>query len=155
MNIKILWPGKTRTPAFREIEEFYARRIRTLSPFEIVVTAEARGLDERAGEKIKDIEAKGLEKHFKDDYIVCLIDEGREMSSEDFARFFERRAAGSQKSVTFVVGGFLGLAQRILERADLRMSVSRMTFSHELCRIMLLEQIYRSMSIVKGRAYAK
>jgi 23S rRNA (pseudouridine1915-N3)-methyltransferase len=155
MNIKILWPGKTRTPAFRELEEFYAGRIRALSPFEIVVTAEARGLDERAGEKIKDIEAKGLEKHFKDDYIVCLIDEGREMSSKDLARFFERRAAGPQRSVTFVVGGFLGLAHRILERADLRMSVSRMTFSHELCRIMLMEQIYRSMSIVKGRAYAK
>jgi len=155
MTIKVLWPGKTRTPAFRELEEFYARRIRALSPFEIIVTAEARGLEERAGEKIKDIEAKGLEKHFKDDYIVCLIDEGREMSSNEFARFFERRAAGPPRSVAFVVGGFLGLAGRILERADLRLSVSKMTFSHELCRIILMEQIYRAMSIMKGRAYAK
>jgi len=155
MNVRILWPGKTRTPAFRELEDFYAKRIRALCPLDIVATAEARGLDERAGEKIKEIEAKGLEKHFKDDYIVCLIDEGRDMSSEEFARFFERRAAGPHKSVTFVVGGFLGLARRILDRADLRMSVSKMTFSHELCRIMLMEQIYRSMSIVKGRAYAK
>jgi len=155
MTIKILWPGRTRNLALRDLETHYATRIRTLVPFEIVATAEGRGLEERFGEKIKEIEARGLEKHFKDDYIVCLFDEGREMSSEEFARFFERRARGPQRTTTFVVGGYLGLARRILERADERLSLSKMTLSHELCRIVLLEQIYRSMSMVKGRSYAK
>ena len=155
MNIKILWPGKIRTPAIRDLEAHYLKRIRSLAPCEIVATAEARGLEERFGEKIMEIEARGLEKHFKDDYIVCLFDEGREMSSKEFARFFERRAAGAQRTITFVVGGYLGLARRILERADVLLSLSQMTFSHELCRIILMEQIYRSMSIMKGRSYAK
>ena len=155
MRIRLLWPGKTRTSAIRDLEEFYAKRIHAFASCEIVVTAEARGLGERFGEKIKEIEARGLEKHFKDDYIVCLFDESREMSSKEFARFLERCAVESRRSITFVVGGFLGLAPRILERADVRLSLSKMTFSHELCRIILMEQIYRSMSIMKGRAYAK
>ncbi len=155
MTIKILWPGKTRTSAIRDLEAHYLERIRTLVPCEIIATGEARGLKERFGEKIIEIEAKGLEKHFKDDYIVCLFDGGREMSSGEFARFIERRARGPQRTITFVVGGYLGLARRILERADDRLSLSKMTLSHELCRIVLLEQIYRSMSMMKGRAYAK
>ena len=155
MKLRFLWPGKTRQAPYREIIAENVKRLGGLIPCEILETAEARGVDERFKDRILDIEARGLEKHFKDDYIVCLIDEGRDMSSGEFARFFERRAAGPHKSVTFVVGGFLGLAQRIVDRADLRMSVSKMTFSHELCRIMLMEQIYRSMSILKGRAYAK
>ena len=155
MNIKVLWPGKTRTAAIRDLEEFYLKRIRSLASCEIVVAAEARGIGERAGEKILEIEARGLEKHFKDDYIVCLFDEGREMSSKEFARFFEKFAAGPRRTITFVVGGYLGLARRILERADLRLSLSPMTFSHELSRIILMEQIYRSLSIMKGSSYAK
>ena len=77
------------------------------------------------------------------------------MSSTEFARFFERRAAQGTRSVAFLVGGFLGLAPRLLERADLKLSLSPMTFSHELCRIMLLEQIYRAFSLMKGSSYAK
>jgi len=155
MRIKIVWPGKTKSPAIRELEGHYLKRIRALASCEIIETPEARGLEERHGKKILEIEARGLEKHFKDDYIVCLIDEGREMSSKEFAGFLEKSRTGSSRTVTFVVGGFLGLAERILERADLRLSLSKMTFSHELCRAVLLEQIYRSISIMKGNPYAK
>jgi 23S rRNA (pseudouridine1915-N3)-methyltransferase len=77
------------------------------------------------------------------------------MSSAEFARFLEKASAGSARTVAFVVGGFLGLAPRVMDRAQARVSLSRMTFSHELCRIMLMEQIYRSISILKGRQYAK
>jgi 23S rRNA (pseudouridine1915-N3)-methyltransferase len=155
VNIKLLWPGKTKIALLRDLQEHYLKRIRELAPCQIIETAGARGLEERFGEKIKEIEARGLEKHFKDDYIVCLFDEGQEMSSHEFARFFEKRSAGPARTVTFVVGGFLGLARRILERADFCLSLSKMTFSHELSRIMLMEQIYRSLSIMKGRPHAK
>jgi 23S rRNA (pseudouridine1915-N3)-methyltransferase len=67
----------------------------------------------------------------------------------------DRAAAGSARTVAFVVGGFLGLDPRVLDKAHARVSLSRMTFSHELCRIVLMEQIYRSISILKGRQYAK
>jgi len=155
MKLKILWPGKTKNREVRELQEFYLRRIRELQPCELIETKEARGIEEKFEERIKDIEARGLEKHFKDDYIICLFHEGREMSSRDFARFLEKCASSSTRPIAFVVGGFIGLEDTILKRADFLLSLSKMTFSHELSRIMLLEQIYRSLTIIKGRQYPK
>jgi len=155
MLIRILWPGRTKTAAIRDLEAFYHKRIRGLFPCEIVETETSRGLDEKASDRILEIETRGLEKHLKDDYIVCLFDRGREMNSAEFAGFLEERAVSGTRSLAFLVGGFLGMSSRILERADLKLSLSRMTMSHELCRTVLLEQIYRGASLVKGRSYAK
>jgi 23S rRNA (pseudouridine1915-N3)-methyltransferase len=77
------------------------------------------------------------------------------MSSVELAQFLKTVSSSSAQVVTFVVGGFLGLEERILKRADALLSLSRMTFSHELSRVMLLEQIYRALMIIKGRQYAK
>jgi 23S rRNA (pseudouridine1915-N3)-methyltransferase len=154
MNLRVIWPGKTKNQGCRGLEEFYLGRIRQLHPVTLIQTKEAKGLDDRQAEKIKEIEAKNLEKHLEDDYIICLFDRGREMSSEDFAEFLERRAMTSRRT-TFVVGGFAGLAERILKRADFVLALSRMTFSHELCRVVLLEQVYRALTIMKGKRYAK
>ena len=155
MKIRFLWPGKTRQPSLRDLVAFHAGRIGALIPFEIVETAEARGVAEKFGDRILDIEARGLEKQLKDDYIVCLSADGREMTSEGLAAWLGQRAAGPERTIAFVVGGFLGLHRRIADRADLRLSLSRMTFSHELSRVVLAEQIFRAISIMKGRQYAK
>ena len=155
MLIRVLWPGRTKTEAVRLLESFYYKRIKSLFPCEIIETETVRGLKETETEKILKIEAEGLEKRIKDDYIVCLLDKGKEMTSTEFARFLEDRAVAGTRSLAFVAGGFLGLSPRILERASLRLALSRMTFSHELCRAILLEQIYRGASLVKGRSYAK
>ena len=155
MKIRFLWPGKTRQPCLRELVAFHVRRIGALIPCELLETAEARGIEEKFGDRILEIEARGLEKHFKDDYIVCLSAEGREMTSEGLAEWLGRRAADSERAIAFVVGGFLGLHRRIIDRSDLRLSMSKMTFSHELSRVVLAEQIYRAISIMKGRQYAK
>lgn len=122
---------------------------------EIIETKTAKSLPEKFAQKIKEIEASELEKHFKNDYIICLFHEGKEMSSVELARFLKNLSASSARAITFVVGGFLGLEERILKKADILLSLSQMTFSHELSRIMLLEQIYRSLMIIKGRQYAK
>lgn len=137
------------------MQELYLRKIRKMAPCRVVETQEARGFEERFAEKIREIEARRLEKHFKDDYIVCLFDEGKEMTSVEFTRFLEKRFLSSTKVLMFVVGGFLGLGKRVFERADLCLSLSKMTLSHELCRIVLLEQIYRSLTMMKGESYAK
>jgi len=155
MRIKILWPGKTRNDAIRQLQEYYLRRINQLEHCEIIETKEAKGVSEKHEIRIKEIESEGLEKHFKNEYIICLFDEGKEMNSQEFARSLEKATENSTRAVTFVVGGFLGLAERVLARADFLLSLSKMTFSHELSRVMLLEQIYRSLSITKGRQYAK
>jgi len=153
-RLRILWPGKTRNPEWRGLQEFYLARIRQLEPCELVEVKEAKGLEDREAEKIMQIEAKNLEKHLRDDYIICLFDRGREMSSKDLAQFIGERIA-SPRPTAFVVGGFAGLAAGVLERADFHLSLSRMTFSHELCRVALLEQVYRALAILKGKRYAK
>ena len=155
MELKFVWPGRTRTPEIKSLQEFHLGRIRSMAACRIIESREARGMDERAAEKIKEIEARGLERHLDNDYIICLTNDGKEMSSIEFARFLEKRELEARKCLAFVVGGFLGLAGRILERADFRLSLSRMTFSHELARVVLLEQVYRSLTIVKGKHYAK
>jgi len=155
MKLKILWPGKTRNREIRNLQESYIQKINRLEKCEVIETKEARGLEERFSAKIKKIEAEGLEKHFGDDYIICLSERGKEMSSKEFSRFLERRMSSSSRTMTFVVGGFLGLEERIMKKAHFLLSLSKMTFSHELTRLFLLEQIYRSLTMLKGHQYAK
>jgi len=155
MRLKILWPGKTRNREIRGLQESYIQKINRLEKCEVIETREARGLEEKFSKKIKEIEAEGLEKLFGDDYIICLSDRGEEMSSDEFSRFLEELTSRSSRVITFVVGGFLGLEERIVKKAHCLLSLSKMTFSHELTRLLLLEQIYRSLTILKGRHYAK
>ncbi len=153
--MKILWPGRTRNRDIKNLQDDYIKKIDHLNRCELIETKEARGIDERNENKILDREAQGLEKHFGNDYIICLSDKGKEMSSKEFARFLEKLASHSSRAATFVVGGFLGLDKRIIQKADFLFSLSKMTFSHELIRLILLEQIYRSLTIMKGQRYAK
>jgi 23S rRNA (pseudouridine1915-N3)-methyltransferase len=155
MKLRILWPGKTKNREIRNLQQHYLERINHIVPCELVQTKEARGIEEKFSDKIKEIEATGLEKHFKDDYIICLFDGGKEMSSSEFARYLKDLGSSSARGISFVAGGFLGLSERILKRADFILSLSRMTFSHELARIILLEQIYRALSLLRRRQYAK
>jgi 23S rRNA (pseudouridine1915-N3)-methyltransferase len=155
MRLKVLWPGKTRNVDMKNLQDYYLHRINQIERCELIETKEVRGVSEKDRERIKEIEAQDLEKHFKEDYIICLLDRGKEMSSEEFAQFLSRTSESSARAVTFVVGGFLGLAERVLDRADSLLSLSKMTFSHELSRIMILEQIYRSLTIARGKQYAK
>lgn len=141
MRIKIVWPGKTRDQNIKELQDSYLEKINKLERCELIETKETRRLTERMEKRILAIEANGLEKHMKGDYIICLFDKGKKMDSV--------------RSITFIVGGFLGLANGILKRAHFLLSLSKMTFSHELTRVVLLEQIYRSLTIMHGRQYAK
>ncbi|KPK78760.1 MAG: hypothetical protein AMJ89_00480 [candidate division Zixibacteria bacterium SM23_73] len=155
MRLRILWPGKTKNREIMNLQGYYLDRINHLVPCDLVQTKEARGIEEKFSDKIKEIEARGLEKHFKDDYIICLFDGGKEMSSPEFARFLNELGSSSTRGISFVVGGFLGLSERILKRANFLLSLSKMTFSHELTRVILFEQIYRALSLLRGKQYAK
>jgi len=155
MKLKILWPGRTSDKNIKGLQDFYLKRINQLEKCELIETKQAKGIAERFTTRIKKIEAEGLEKYFKDDYIICLFHEGKEMNSKEFAVLLEKISLSSARVITFVVGGFLGLEEKILKKADFLLSLSKMTFSHELTRVILLEQIYRSLTILKSMQYAK
>jgi 23S rRNA (pseudouridine1915-N3)-methyltransferase len=154
LKIKFLWPGRTKRQELRLLQEDYLARIGRMAACRLVETREARGIPERHRERILEVEARGLEKHLTDDYIICLVDRGREMSSEEFARFLEEKGS-SLRTLTFLAGGFLGLAERLIRRSSTLLSLSRMTCSHELARVVLLEQVYRALTTLKGKHYAK
>lgn len=155
MKLKVLWPGKTRSQDIRSLQEGYLTKIKQFASCEVIQTKEARGLSEKNADRIKEIEAFRLEKHLKDEYIICLFHEGKEMNSVEFAKHLQKISESSARAVAVVVGGFLGLDAKLLKKADFILSISKMTFSHELVRVMLLEQIYRSLTIMKGIQYAK
>lgn len=155
MHLRLLWPGKTQNPNLFALQSHYFQKIQSMQKCEVIETPVAKGLNEKYSEKILEIEALGLEKYLKDDYIICLFDRGKEMDSVQFAHFLERTSLDYPYPLTFIVGGFLGLADRILQRAKLHLSLSRLTLSHELTRVVLLEQIYRALTITQGRRYAK
>lgn len=155
MELVFLWPGKTRNQHLRTLQEEYLAKLKPLIPTKIIETPGARGLDEKLKKVIIEKETQGLEKYLKDGYIICLSDKGKEIDSDGLARMIEDKALFSGKKIIFVVGGFLGLSPGVLEKAHLEISLSRMTFSHELARVVLLEQVYRAMNIIKGYAYPK
>jgi 23S rRNA (pseudouridine1915-N3)-methyltransferase len=101
-------------------------------------------------------EAEQIEKKLlKDGTLVCLCVEGGQMDSEAFAGMLTRTENSGRPRLSFVIGGSFGLAQKLKDRADLRLSMSKMTFPHHLARVMLLEQIYRGFQIKEGSRYHK
>ena len=143
MDIKILAVGKIRDSAYSRKIEDYAFRIRHDAKLEIVEIKDAG--TEREGEKIID--------HLKNERarIIALDERGKLAGSTEFAR----KLAAIPGRVAFVVGGPEGLSEKAKQAAHERLSLSPMTFTHEMARLLLLEQIYRAISIIKGRKYHK
>jgi 23S rRNA (pseudouridine1915-N3)-methyltransferase len=155
MRLKVLWPGKTRNKEIRNLQTFYIEQIKKLAKFRLIETKEARGMNEKEQQRILKIESEGIKKHLDRDYIICLSDKGENIDSAGMAQILRKKALNHPYPISFVVGGFLGLGSQILSKADFILSLSKMTFPHELIRIFLLEQIYRSLTIINGINYAK
>jgi len=133
----------------------YGQRIARLTAFELIETREARGLSDEEAEKARSIEGEYLKRHLKDDYLVCLTDRGKEMTSEEFSHWLRMRLESNSRPLAFIIGGHAGLADDVLDRANELLSLSKMTLSHEVARLVLLEQIYRALTQMKGWPYAK
>ena len=149
MLIRFVWVGRTRPgPAATWIEE-YRRRISRSCPVEIVEVRDASGVGKsRARRESRSLAGKSSGRGF----VVALDERGDAMTSAAFAAFLER-ALGRAPEVSFVMGGPEGLTEELVRGADARISLSRMTLPHELARVVLLEQVYRAFSILKGTPY--
>jgi 23S rRNA (pseudouridine1915-N3)-methyltransferase len=149
-----LWIGGTRDPAFSGLEVEYTQRIQRFVPIRIVTVPEAKKVDPRKHAAQLDKEARLLEKKIGlKSYLVALDEKGEEFTSEGFAGFFENLMNRGGSEITFLGGGHLGIPGALLDRSDLSLSLSRFTLPHELARVLLLEQIYRSLSIIRGLPY--
>ncbi|MCL2699279.1 MAG: 23S rRNA (pseudouridine(1915)-N(3))-methyltransferase RlmH [Defluviitaleaceae bacterium] len=159
MNITVLCIGKLKEEYFRAAAAEYIKRLSGYCAVRVVEVPDEK-IPDRASpaeeDKIKQKETAALlEKIARRDFVIVLDLSGKPLDSPAFSELLSRQAANGASGFTFVIGGSLGLAPAMLERADYTLSASRMTFPHQLIRVILLEQIYRAFKIARGGTYHK
>ncbi len=157
MILIILAVGKLREAHYRAGVEDYLERVRRMLPIEQIEVASGAGQDSNGkGTGAIQRESTALSKHLKRDGLTVALDPaGKSMNTEAFAEWLQSGMNRSVPRITFVIGGAWGLSREITEHADLRLSLSAMTLSHELARLVLAEQLYRALSLWKGLPYHK
>jgi len=156
MNIKFLWVGKTKNASIRTLLDDYQGRIRRWIPCEVVETRDlSKTKSLRTAELVKG-EGEDLAKHLPGHgRLVALDESGVQFTSRDFARWLESEQNRGERVLTFVIGGPEGLSRVISDRANLILSLGKMTWTHEMCRALLLEQVYRALCIMHRVPYHK
>lgn len=159
MRITIVCVGKIKEVFFRDAISEYAKRLSKYCKFEIIEVADEKTPD-NAGpaleDQIKEKEADRILSKIREDAYVCTLEiGGKKLSSEKFAEWIEKSAIAGKSNIVFVIGGSLGLHQKVLQRSDYALSFSDMTFPHQLMRVILSEQIYRAFRIINGEPYHK
>ena len=154
MRIRFLWIGETKDDSYRELEDAYFRRVSKLVSCEKIFVPDLKKSDPRSVAAQQDRESRLIEKKLdKGTFLVALDEKGKELTSVQLAGTLRTLMDRGVSNITFLVGGFMGIPSTILQKSDLRMSLSRLTFPHELARVVLLEQFYRSLSIIKNLPY--
>jgi 23S rRNA (pseudouridine1915-N3)-methyltransferase len=154
MKIVLIQTGKTCEKNISSGVEGYSARINKYTGFEIITIQDLKNTGNMvaAEQKIKEWE-KICRSLNKDDYVILLDERGKVMSTIEFSVLLEKLFMLSKKRLVFVIGGPYGFSGEAFLRADLRLSLSRMTFSHQLVRLLFTEQLYRVLSIIKGDPY--
>ena len=159
LNIRIVCVGKLREQFYMDAFNEYSKRLSAYCKFECVELNETKLGSSPSDKEIAaalDKEAVDIERALgKDAYVIAMCVEGKQLKSEDFAQKINSLAVSGRGRICFVIGGSFGISQRIKQRADMRLSMSEMTFPHHLARVMLAEQIYRAFKIIKGSKYHK
>lgn len=154
MNTVLVCLGKTDDENIRSLIEVYRKRILRYTSFEI---REIPGLKKSATLAKKEVmsrEADLILKHITGEHYMILLDEkGKEMPSKEFALLLNQRFVAGGKNLAFVLGGAYGVDDRVKNRADFILSLSRMTFPHQLVRLVFAEQLYRALTILRNEAY--
>lgn len=159
MKITILCVGKIKEKFYRDAIAEYEKRLSRYCKLEIVEVADEKTPDnasELLERQIKEKEAERMEKYLKDGAFVCaLAIDGKQMDSVELSEKIEQLGTGGTSHIIFMIGGSLGMSDELLKKADMKLSFSRMTFPHQLMRVILLEQVYRGYRIMNHEPYHK
>ena len=154
MKFVLLMIGKTNSESLQKLIDDYQNRLLHYLSFETVVIPELKNTKNLSTQEQKEKEADLIFKQIENQDDVILLDEkGKQFSSVSFATFLEKKLHSSAKRMIFVVGGPFGFSQRIYDRANGMISMSPMTFSHQMIRLIFAEQLYRAMTIIRGESY--
>ena len=152
MKIKCVAIGKTKNQEFINIFKSYIDKIEHYINFEFIIINDIKSAKNKKFQKNKEAELI-LSKIDKNKHVIVLDEKGKEYNSISFSNFIQHHMNSSKKEIIFIIGGAYGLSEKILERANQKVSLSKMTFSHQMVRIIFLEQLYRSFSILKNEPY--
>lgn len=153
MKMTLLLVGRTADRLYAEGIEDYAKRINHYIPFNIKVIPEIKNSKSLSEKQQKEKEGELILKSIEDKSFVTLLDEhGKEMRSTELAAWIENKQQ-TARHLTFVIGGPYGFSEDVYRRADAKLSLSRMTFSHQMVRLIFAEQIYRACTIIKNEPY--
>lgn len=156
MNIKVIALGKLKEKFLKEGIEEFQKRLTPYANFEIIELSPVEIRDENLTERALDEEAQKILLHIKpQSYVITLEIQGKMLSSEEFAKKINDLTFDGVSEIIFVIGSSCGLSKLVSERADFKLSFSKMTFLHQFARLILVEQIYRAFKIIKGETYHK
>lgn len=159
MKITIVAVGKIKEKYWKDAISEYSKRLGAYCDLKIIEVADEKTPDQAsqaAEEVIRDKEGERILKHLKDDmYVITLEISGQMLTSESLAKKIEDLGIQGKSSIAFVIGGSIGLGKEVLRRSNYALSFSKMTFPHQLMRVILLEQVYRSFKIQRGEPYHK
>ena len=159
MKITLITVGKIKEKYLRDAIAEYSKRLSRYCRLEILEVADEKTPDQASEvveKSIRDKEGERILKHIRDDmYVITLEIGGKMLSSEELAEKIESLGIQGKSSIAFVIGGSIGLGEAVLKRSDYALSFSKMTFPHQLMRVILLEQVYRSYRIINGEPYHK
>lgn len=159
MKITIITVGKIKEKYLKDAIAEYSKRLSKYCKLEIVEVADEKTLEnvsETVENAIREKEAERILKYVKEDaYIITLEIGGKLLSSEELAEKIEKLGVQGTSHIIFIIGGSIGLGKSVLKKSDYALSFSRMTFPHQLMRVILLEQVYRSYRIMNGEPYHK
>lgn len=154
MKVCLLVIGKTDASYIREGIAEYEKRLTRYIPYEMKVLPDVKNVKNLTESLQKEREGEMLLEQFQPgDFVVLLDERGRQYSSMEFSQFLAQKMLGTVKRLVFVVGGPYGFSDGVYKRANDKISLSKMTFSHQMVRMIFAEQIYRAMTILKGEPY--
>lgn len=153
MRITLLVIGKTADSRLQSLIEDYQQRLKHYVPFEFVILPDIKNAKSLSQDQLKLAEGESILKFLTPSMDVLLLDEhGREFRSIEYADFLQKKMA-SGKDLTLIIGGAFGFSEAVYQRANGKISLSQMTFSHQMIRLMAIEQIYRAMTILRNEPY--
>jgi 23S rRNA (pseudouridine1915-N3)-methyltransferase len=152
MRIKILALGKSKQQFIEAGLQEYLKRLSRYCQIEFVILPDVKLTSTNSVAIVKDKEASILEKHLNNrNYVIALDENGKQFTSREFAQLINQQKG--RNDLTFIIGGVYGLSQKILEKANLILSFSKFTFTHQMIRFILTEQLYRAFTILEGKKY--
>ena len=154
MNIKLIVIGKTKSKFLIDGENEYQKRLKHYCKFSELIIPDIKNGGKLSKKELKEKEGNQILASIKNsDYVILLDDKGLELSSTDFAEFLNKKMVSSTNELVFIIGGAFGFSESVYRGANTKLSLSKMTFSHQMVRMIFKEQLYRAFTILKGEKY--